>query len=75
VVVSEATCNSAIPESFDQKLKDEGMAREIVHRVQNMRRSAGFDIADHIDTYYQGEDSFQLERIGSETVVALIHKE
>jgi len=25
--------------------------------------------------YYQGEDSFQLERIGSETVVALIHKE
>ena len=31
------------------------MAREIVHRLQTMRRSAGFDIADHIATYYQGE--------------------
>jgi isoleucyl-tRNA synthetase len=30
------------------------MAREIVHRLQNMRRSAGFDIADHIRAYYQG---------------------
>ncbi len=31
------------------------MAREIVHRLQVMRRSAGFDIADYIVTYYQGE--------------------
>jgi isoleucyl-tRNA synthetase len=26
-----------------------------VHRLQTMRRSAGFDIADYIVTYYQGE--------------------
>ena len=32
------------------------MAREIVHRLQTMRRSAGFDIADHIITCYQGDD-------------------
>ncbi len=32
------------------------MAREIVHRLQTMRRSAGFDIADYITTYYQGDD-------------------
>jgi isoleucyl-tRNA synthetase len=37
------------------ELKAEGMAREIVRRLQTMRRSAGFDIADHIITYYQGE--------------------
>jgi len=37
------------------ELKAEGMAREIVHRLQTMRRSAGFDIVDHIVTYYQGE--------------------
>jgi len=24
----------------------------VVHRIQNMRRDAGFDIADHITTYY-----------------------
>ena len=25
-----------------------------MHRVQNLRRSAGFDIADYIVTYYRG---------------------
>ncbi len=37
------------------ELAAEGLAREIVHRLQIMRRSAGFDIADYITTYYQGE--------------------
>lgn len=56
VVVSEATCNVAAPIGFSLELQAEGMAREIVHRLQTMRRSAGFDIADHIVTYYQGDD-------------------
>ena len=34
----------------------EGQARELVHRIQNMRRDAGFDIADHIVTYYTGDE-------------------
>jgi isoleucyl-tRNA synthetase len=38
------------------ELLAEGVAREIVRRLQTMRRSAGFDIADHINTYYQGDD-------------------
>ncbi|MFC1908091.1 DUF5915 domain-containing protein [Chloroflexota bacterium] len=45
----------AVPTVISLELKAEGMAREIVHRLQTMRRSAGFDIADHIVTYYQGE--------------------
>ncbi len=32
------------------------MARELVHRLQTMRRSAGFEIADHIIIYYQGDE-------------------
>ncbi len=46
----------AIPTEVSDKLQMEGLAREIVHRLQTMRRSAGFDIADHITTYYQGEE-------------------
>ena len=34
----------------------EGQARELVHRIQNMRRDAGFDIADRITAYYTGDD-------------------
>ena len=39
------------------ELAAEGLARELVHRLQFMRRSAGFDIADYIEIYYQGPSS------------------
>ena len=38
------------------ELADEGIAREIVHRLQTMRKDAGFDIADYIETYYHGSE-------------------
>ena len=38
------------------ELAAEGMARKLVHRLQTMRRAAGFDIADYISTYYQGDE-------------------
>ncbi|MFC1977832.1 isoleucine--tRNA ligase [Chloroflexota bacterium] len=50
------------------ELAAEGMAREIVHRVQMMRRSNGFDIADHIDTYYRGDD--YIEQVMTESATA-----
>ncbi|MEX0799688.1 MAG: isoleucine--tRNA ligase [Dehalococcoidia bacterium] len=36
------------------ELADEGFARELVHRIQGLRKAAGFDIEDHITTYYSG---------------------
>jgi isoleucyl-tRNA synthetase len=58
VVVSETANNTAISTNITAELAAEGNAREIVHRLQTMRRSAGFDIADHIITYYEGEAHF-----------------
>jgi isoleucyl-tRNA synthetase len=58
VVVSETTNNSAMSVYITAELEAEGIAREIVHRLQTMRRSADFDIADHIITYYEGEAHF-----------------
>jgi isoleucyl-tRNA synthetase len=46
----------AIDTLITPELKAEGMAREIVRRIQTMRRSAGFEIADHIETFYEGDD-------------------
>jgi isoleucyl-tRNA synthetase len=37
------------------ELAAEGLARELVRRIQNMRKDAGFDIADKIAIYYQAE--------------------
>ncbi|MGD9117872.1 MAG: isoleucine--tRNA ligase, partial [Dehalococcoidia bacterium] len=46
----------AVPTELSPELLKEGIAREIVRRLQTMRRSAGFDIADHIVTCYRGDD-------------------
>jgi isoleucyl-tRNA synthetase len=54
-VINEGDLAVMLDTSITPELAAEGMAREIVHRLQMMRRSAGFDIADHIITYYEGE--------------------
>jgi len=46
----------AIDARLSPQLEDEGASREIVRHIQTMRRAAGFDVADHIATYYQGEE-------------------
>jgi isoleucyl-tRNA synthetase len=38
------------------ELADEGLARELVHRIQNARKAAGFEISDRIAVYYSGSE-------------------
>ncbi|MBI2849642.1 MAG: isoleucine--tRNA ligase [Chloroflexi bacterium] len=56
VVDDKIAPSTAIDATLTAELEAEGMAREIVHRIQGMRRSADFEIADHIITYYEGDD-------------------
>jgi len=51
----EGAYTVAVPREISPELQAEGMAREMVHRLQIMRRSAGFNIADYITTYYHGD--------------------
>ena len=44
----------AVDGNISPELAEEGLAREVVHRIQGMRRSANFDVTDRIVTYYQG---------------------
>ena len=53
-VAQEAGYLVALETDLTPDLRDEGFARELVHRIQNLRRSAGFDIADHITLWHQG---------------------
>lgn len=58
-VVSEGGYSVAVTTEITPELELEGRARELVHLVQNMRRSAEFDIADHIVTYYDGDEALE----------------
>ncbi len=64
VVVSEAGASLALATYLTAELEAEGMAREIVHRLQNMRRAAGYEIADHIHAYYEA-DAFIMQSLSS----------
>ncbi|MBP1707401.1 MAG: ileS [Chloroflexi bacterium] len=59
ITLAEGETAVAICTEISPELAGEGMAREIVHRLQTMRKSAGFEIADYISTYYEGDDYIQ----------------
>ena len=49
LVATDAEITVALDITIDQELRDEGLAREIVNRVQNMRKDLGFDVTERID--------------------------
>jgi isoleucyl-tRNA synthetase len=55
----EAGYTVVVATSLTPELAVEGLAREVVHRLQTMRRNAGFEIADRIVTYYQGGEALR----------------
>ncbi len=46
----------ALDTSLDDELRREGLAREIVHAVQNARKQAGLDVEDRIALALAGDD-------------------
>ena len=52
-VAADKLITVAVDTVLTPELKAGGLAREVVRRVQAMRKDAGFDIADRITTYYQ----------------------
>jgi isoleucyl-tRNA synthetase len=59
ICTTEGDLALAICTEISPELAGEGLAREIVHRLQTMRKSAGFEIADYISTYYEGDEHIQ----------------
>ena len=56
-IVEEGGYVVALETSLTPELAREGLARELVHRVQNLRRSAGLDISDRIILFWQGPEA------------------
>ena len=46
----------AVNGEITPELAEEGLARELVHRIQGLRRAANFEVTDHIETWYDGPD-------------------
>ena len=49
LVLNEGSITIALDEEITEELRIEGLAREMVNRIQNLRKSSGFDVEDKID--------------------------
>ena len=47
-------CSQEIIMQAKKELKEEGYVREILSKVQNMRKESGFEVMDNIDLYVSG---------------------
>jgi isoleucyl-tRNA synthetase len=56
LAVDDAGYAVAIDTRLTNDLRDEGLARELVHRIQNLRKAAGLEISDRIVTHHSGWD-------------------
>ena len=54
-VVADRMLTVGVDTVISDDLAAEGLARELVRRVQNLRKAADFDIADRITLFYQAE--------------------
>ncbi|MBT8308732.1 MAG: isoleucine--tRNA ligase [Flavobacteriaceae bacterium] len=66
----------ALDVTLTEDLKREGIARELVNRIQNLRKDSGFEVTDKIDVKLQKDDNIEkavsnnLDYIKTETLTA-----
>jgi isoleucyl-tRNA synthetase len=63
LVATEGAMTIALDVTITEELKQEGVARELINRIQNLRKSSGFDVVDKVDVviYADGEDGAEIE--------------
>lgn len=60
LVATKGSTTVALDLDIDQALKDEGITRELVNRIQNLRKDSGFEVTDHISL--QVEDHAEVQK-------------
>ena len=80
-VETEAGLSVAVDTELSEELQKEGLAREFVNRVQNMRKEANFDVTDRIVIGVQANEKlaaavhFMAEYIQQETLSESLEQE
>jgi len=78
-VVEEGGLMVGVNTEITEELGSEGLARDIVRRIQALRKEADFDIDDRIETWYRGDEEVveafeeEAEYISAETLSTALH--
>jgi isoleucyl-tRNA synthetase len=74
LVANEGTITVALDIHISEALRQEGMARELINRIQNIRKESGFDVTDKIRVLIEKHElindaiKFHGNYIGSQTL-------
>ena len=74
VVESEGSVSAILETTLTEELIEEGFVRELISKIQTMRKEAGFEVMDHIRFALTGNDklssvvSRNADEIGSEVL-------
>ena len=64
IVASEGPLTVALDINVTEELKLEGIAREFVNKIQNIRKESDFDVTDRIEIIIEKADEFNAALIG-----------
>ncbi|WP_418638096.1 isoleucine--tRNA ligase [Winogradskyella sp.] len=64
LVANEGALTVALDVTINEDLRKEGIARELVNRIQNLRKDSGFEVTDRIDVQLQS-DAHVVEAVSS----------
>ena len=79
LVANQGAVTVALDVTISKALREEGIARELVNRIQNLRKDSGFELTDRIEVYLQSEAAIEnavkqnLEYIKLETLTESLH--
>jgi len=69
LVANEGALTVALDVTISEALRKEGIARELVNRIQNLRKDSGFEVTDRIDVQLQKDDPIVEAVISNEAYI------
>ena len=70
VVASEGKITVALDLTITDELKSEGIAREFINRVQNLRKDKNFDLTDRVSITLENSNPFKQEIMSNDTYIS-----
>lgn len=69
LVANDGALTVALDVTVTEELREEGIARELVNRIQNLRKDSGFDVTDRIDVKLQKDTQIAAAVASNETYI------
>lgn len=69
-VANEGKMTVALDLTLTEELLAEGIAREFINRIQNLRKDSGFDLTDRISIELEANSPFETELLNNSTYIS-----